>query len=611
MNSNFTQKKAIYFESIHDLNSFESISNLNDKEYLIYTSSGAVIEILKKKKLNFLVLNYKKIFEKLIKVEKRNFLNFYKSCIKFEKKVFNKTNVSYSEINGYYLQYLFSFLITKYFIFHELIKKLKKKKIKKIILFNQEYDFLSISNPINPWLEIFLKDKFLEIKIIGFKNKKILTNYKTIVLDSFYNLKAFLNSFRTNKKIVFCDRLSYDLRLIKSKDYLFIPIKIIKNIDSDFFWQKTLTNRKLLNINKNMENFNKNYTYYLDEFAKLKKNKDSFQNIFMELIKKPLFMMFSNFDTLFKINYNFINNLLINIKPKSIIFNSTTHWILKLISIIAKEKKIPVVSIQHGGGYGTHDNPRNDFNDYHYSNYFLSYGKKFFYNKKGYLKFIAKVIPIGNILLSKKLVAKNSFKKNLKKNKINVLYISDGNSDNFLSYAKRKYPDLVLYYIQKKILTDLYHDKVFEITYRPFFTRTEDNIGTILMIKNNLNRIIIDNKTNIYEQIQRNDIIITDSSVGTVISQCIAFRKKIIFIEISTISKPFKKYYYDLKKVINIIKFHKIKNMNINNYIKKINQKKSNQKEISKFIENYITPFNSIKKAGRNFIKVINSVLIN
>ena len=607
MKKNLSKKKAVYFQSIHDFNAFIKVSNLNDSDYLIYTSSGAVIEILKKKKLSFLVLNYTILFEKLIKYERKNFSNFYKNCINFEKKIFNKTNSLYTEINGYYLQYLFSFLITKYLILNELIKKLKKKKIKNIILFNEEYDFLSLSNPINPWLEIFSKDKDLEIKIIESKNIKIL-NYKTILLDFFYNFKTFLISASTNKKIIYCDRLSYDLRIIKSKDYIFVPIKIIKNVNTDFFWQKTLINRKLLNKKKNLENFNKNYSYFLNEFIKVKKNKDRIHKISMELIKKPLFMMFCNFENLFKINYNFINNLLICKKPKSIIFNSSTHWILKLISIIAKQKKIPVLSIQHGGGYGTHDNPRLDFNDYHYSDYFLSYGRNFFYNKTSYMKFIARVIPIGNIFLSKKLETKNIFQNNLITNKIKLLYISDGNSDNFLCYAKRKYPDLILYFIQKKILTELYKDKNLEITYRPFFTRNEDNIGTVSMIKNNFHRINIDNKSDIYEQIEKSDIIITDSSVGTVISQCIVHKKKIIFVEVSSISKPFKKYYNDLKKVVNIIKYSKIRNLNIKNYVKKIIRNKPSQKNFSKFIKNYISPYSNLKKTSSNFINIINSI---
>ena len=86
MKKNLSKKKAVYFQSIHDFNAFIKVSNLNDSDYLIYTSSGAVIEILKKKKLSFSVLNYTILFEKLIKYERKNFSNFYKNCINFEKK---------------------------------------------------------------------------------------------------------------------------------------------------------------------------------------------------------------------------------------------------------------------------------------------------------------------------------------------------------------------------------------------------------------------------------------------------------------------------------------------------------------------------------------------
>ena len=73
------------------------------------------------------------------------------------------------------MQYLYSFLLTKYTIYDHLIKEIKKKKIKKIILFNEDYDFLSLSNKINPWIEYFLKDKKLKFTIINSKknNKKL------------------------------------------------------------------------------------------------------------------------------------------------------------------------------------------------------------------------------------------------------------------------------------------------------------------------------------------------------------------------------------------------------------------------------------------------------
>ena len=127
-----SSKKAIYFESINDLRSFGDISELNNNYFLIYTSSGAVIEILNKNKIKFNILNYKKLFEKLIKFEKKNFTNFYKICKQFEKKIFNNSNGFYSEINGYFLQYLYSFLLTKYTIYDHLIKEIKKKKLRKL-----------------------------------------------------------------------------------------------------------------------------------------------------------------------------------------------------------------------------------------------------------------------------------------------------------------------------------------------------------------------------------------------------------------------------------------------------------------------------------------------
>ena len=187
--------------------------------------------------------------------------------------------------------------------------------------------------------------------------------------------------------------------------------------------------------------------------------------------------------------------------------------------------------------------------------------------------------------------------------------MTSGNSDNFLSYAKRKYPDLVLYKIQKKILSDLYKNDNYNITYRPFFTGNEDNIGTTKIIENNFPKIDIDNQSDIYEQIKNNDIVITDSSVGTVLTQSIVFKKKIIFINVPSITKPFKQYYNDLKNVINIIEFNKLFNTDINRFIKKIQLMKLDKKTYSKFIKDYITQYDNINDASQNFIKVLDDII--
>ena len=71
-----------------------------------------------------------------------------------------------------------------------------------------------------------------------------------------------------------------------------------------------MTDRKLINKKKSTENYNKNYSKFLYEFNKLIKKSNSTEKISMDLIKKPLFMMFSNFENLFSKNYNFIENFL-------------------------------------------------------------------------------------------------------------------------------------------------------------------------------------------------------------------------------------------------------------------------------------------------------------
>ena len=71
-------------------------------------------------------------------------------------------------------------------------------------------------------------------------------------------------------------------------------------------------------------------------------------------------------DLLYKISY-------IKIKLIFFWFILTTQY--KTAALICKKLGIPVISIQHGGGYGTHNYTRSEFNDLHFSDYFMVYGK--------------------------------------------------------------------------------------------------------------------------------------------------------------------------------------------------------------------------------------------
>ena len=153
------------------------------------------------------------------------------------------------------------------------------------------------------------------------------------------------------------------------------------------------------------------------------------------------------------------------------------------------------------------------------------------------------MIPSGNIFLSR-IANKFTFKKNESKKITKILYISDGNDPDYLNSCKRKESDFSLFEKQKLFFSNL-KNKDIKITYRPFVG--SQNLGFVNYLKDNIKHVIIDNNTNIYEQISQNDLIITDSSPGSVITDVLIFEKKLVILTYQS-GKIFYNFY---KKILS------------------------------------------------------------
>ena len=159
----------------------------------------------------------------------------------------------------------------------------------------------------------------------------------------------------------------------------------------------------------------------------------------------------------------------------------------------------------------------------------------------------------------------------------NVLFISDGNSSELICSSKRKQDSLSLYLKQKDLFLDILKNSKIQITFRPF---GNENSAIKDYLNNNYPNIRIDNKTNIYKQILNNDLILTDSSPGTILNQCLYFEKKLIFLTFNKDSYFFEKFMSLIKKSCYVVdnkkKYNFIKNSIKNNDFSFLSKIKSN-----------------------------------
>ena len=556
--------ELIILDNFKQLRHFEKlITNL--KNYLIIATSGGIVEYLQEKKYKFEVFEIQKILKELNKKERETSNYFYEYLSGFEKflkkkKFINlKVDSDLVKLNMYHFDFAIHEHNTRYNIYFK-IKKKYKNRVKKVYIFDTLSSiFYADQYEYNPWIMSLKKTYDKKIKIIPIIIENNFTedvSLKKKIHDNIYEIINFTKNklFNSKSNFLIDNKIFYDVKKFSFNKKVNLNILKQKKIEKDisyhwvktYFGKKDLIYKKKFHINnkKNDLTFEFLFNEYNKKNAKLLKNISKIsENDVLNNLKKHIKNFFINFPKIYEINYIGISDYLVKKKIHKYLVYSSVNWLIKLTSVLCKKLNIPVISIQHGGGYGTHDYIKTEYNDFHFSDYFLSYGKFFEKNKKNLLKFKAKIIPIGNFHLSE--IYHNN-KKTPPPAKISkILYISDGNSNNIIMCTKRKQDDLSLYKKQKFLLQRISNNLNLNITYRPF--SNAENLGIVqYIIKNKLN-IKINNEESIYKQILDSDLIITDSTAGTVINQVLAFEKKLLFIS-------FNKNAYMKKKFFNVLK---------------------------------------------------------
>lgn len=562
------------------LENLEQLKNckFNLKEFEIITTSGVVSEKLSLNSIPFKIFNISKILSDLTKKEDHINRLFYKTLenlekyLKKEKKLIDqRISCNFSKLNMYHFQFMIHEINTRYSILDSIIKD-RFRNFKKIYIFNEIKPIYKFDNyKFNPWINIILKKYKKKIKIINInkknnKNERINSNFSS----SFKNLSLEINQglkniFFKTKKILFFGNTFFSLqKLEKNNKFSLMSLPIdCGDIDYDYHWFKFLKKKNYIKFENNRRKnikIIKNIDKFKQESLDSKKLNSIVDFDFLEILKLHLVNFFLHFPKVIFLNHTVLNQVLKKNDIDFFLINSSTHWLYKYASIYFHLKKIPTVSLQHGGGYGTHNYPKNEFNDVCFSDYFLTYGKFFQSRKNSLFKKKAKIFHVRDDYME---FIDNKFKYNKAPKKIkNLLFISDGNSLDLICSSKRKQDDLSLYLKQKDLFENISKNLNIKITYRPF---GNENSGIVDYLKQNHSNIKLDNKTNIYEQIINNDLILTDSSPGTILNQCLYFEKKVIFFTFNNDSYFFEKFMNIIKKSCYVVNNDKRNNFIKNN----------------------------------------------
>ena len=413
----------IIIESVDHLNYYlRSIkSNSNN---LVVTTSPAVSEELKNLKIKYNLYNYEKIFKLLVqndfKLINKTFFLLKKLESEINKQLNLYSDYSTIELNSYYLYHLFGNFFSKYNIYKSLIQdSIKKKKIKKIFFFTNDYEnvFPSEQNNYN-YIHCLNKEFFLKkkrINIITVKNEQninlkliLKSTVKNFVLSLFMSLNNLKNFFleKKNIKILYLEHVEKNL-LINQKKILSYESNIFSR---SFVFNSTGVKSQYLKMKFKNEFIKKKFVYekiYDKWLDKLKVNTSMRNSLYF--LKSEIIFTLIMAPKIIKNYYSKIQREIKKIQPNFVFTYSNITLLQNLFIFLAKKNNIKTVYLQHGGGLGTALVPKNEF-FFNPVDFLLTYGVQNNFFKPNFIKKKKLIIPTGCF----ELLKKNNYLKKIK-----------------------------------------------------------------------------------------------------------------------------------------------------------------------------------------------------
>src|SRR3990172_2018841 len=214
------------------------------------------------------------------------------------------------------------------------------------------------------------------------------------------------------------------------------------------------------------------------------------------------------------------------VKPDAVCFSAMPLLPAKRLAYHCRRRGIPVVCFQHGGAYGTHIVPSHELAELGHADYFLTYGEGIQPPTASTVPIRARCVPVGSARIER-MKLRNPLPQRPHNETLNVLWVGELSSRNTFG-GSLQVEDTTRYWLQRQCLQILGNALHVRVIYRPFPYMPDWQAIPYWLKRTKIRSIRTKETQPLDDLIRRSDVVITDTSSGTVWNEVLALNKPLI-----------------------------------------------------------------------------------
>ena len=214
------------------------------------------------------------------------------------------------------------------------------------------------------------------------------------------------------------------------------------------------------------------------------------------------------------------------VKPDAVCFSAMPLLPAKRLAYHCRRRGIPVVCFQHGGAYGTHIVPSHELAELGHADYFLTYGEGIQPPTTPTVPIHARCVPVGSARIER-MKLKNRLSQRPHNDTLNVLWVGELSSRNTFG-GSLQVEDTTRYSLQRQCLQILGNASHVRVIYRPSPYMPDWQAIPYWLKRAKIPSIRTKVTQPLDDLIRSSDVVITDTSSGTVWNEVLALKKPLI-----------------------------------------------------------------------------------
>lgn len=245
------------------------------------------------------------------------------------------------------------------------------------------------------------------------------------------------------------------------------------------------------------------------------------------------------------------------VAPHAVCFFAVAYPYHKRMALACNKRGIPVVCYQHGGAYGTHVVPVQDFIENSHADSFLVYGPKIIPPENPLLPKRARYVPVGSARIeAMRILAKTKTALHSRqKSKLHVLFAGDVSFRNTIN-AGTEIEDTTRYFLETRVLSILSASDAVQVTYRPFPGDLTVQGTPEWLRRRHLPNVEIDASSKMAALLQRVDLVVTLSTSGTLWNEVLALAIPLVAYVNPSYTLLRERYTSDLARACTMCRTH-------------------------------------------------------